>query len=107
MCRTTCPFLPCNNVVNSFLISSRVFTFSLTEYRRSLVMVTVTSCIMISDVSLEGKLTGKPDGVIKDEVNIKKINNRKITSVIEDMLKTDSILFLVCKAIISSLVKDR
>src|SRR5690606_40632540 len=57
-----CPFLPSNNKVSAFLISSLLTTFSLTEYRRSLVTVTVTSCMMMSEVSLDGKLTGKPDG---------------------------------------------
>ena len=33
-----------------------------------------------------GKLTGIPEGVMKVDVNIKKINNRKIISVIDDIL---------------------
>src|SRR5690554_116050 len=107
ICNTTCPFLPSNNKVSAFLISSLLTTFSLTEYRRSLVTVTVTSCMMMSEVSLDGKLTGKPDGVIKEEVSIKKISNRKITSVMDDMLNTDSILFFVCKAITFSPVKGQ
>jgi hypothetical protein len=41
---------------------------------------------------LEGKLTGNPDGVMNDDVNIKKINNKKIISVIEDILKAGSTL---------------
>ena len=44
---------------------------------------------------LDGKFTGNPDGVTKDEVSIKKINNRKIKSVMEAMLKAASTLFLV------------
>jgi hypothetical protein len=50
---------------------------------------------MISDASLEGRLTGSPEGVIKEEVSIKKINNRKIISVIDDMLNDVSTLFFV------------
>ena len=46
------------------------------------------------DVLLDGKLTGKPEGVTKLEVSIKKISNRKMMSVIDDMLKSAFILFL-------------
>jgi len=48
---------------------------------------------------LVGKLTGKPDGVTKDDVSIKKISNKKIRSVMEAMLKLGSILFLELKFI--------
>jgi len=44
------------------------------------------------DDLLDGKLTGKPDGVTNDAVNIKNINNRNIISVIEDILKSGLIL---------------
>jgi hypothetical protein len=54
---------------------------------------------MVEDL-LDGKLTGKPEGVTKLEVSIKKINNRKIISVIEDMLNSGLILFLDRKFII-------
>jgi hypothetical protein len=50
--------------------------------------------------TLEGKLTGKPEGVIKDDVSIKKISNRKIKSVIEAILKAASTLFLDCRFIL-------
>jgi hypothetical protein len=43
---------------------------------------------------LEGKLTGNPEGVMKEEVSIKNINNRNIMSVIDDMLKAGSTLCL-------------
>jgi len=49
---------------------------------------------MMSEVSLDGKFTGKPEGVMKEEVSMKKINNRKIISVIDDMLNDGSTLFL-------------
>jgi hypothetical protein len=39
-----------------------------------------------------GRLTGRPEGVMNDEVSMKKINNKKITSVMEAMLKAGSIL---------------
>jgi hypothetical protein len=58
----------------------------------------------MSDVSLEGKLIGKPEGVIKEEVSMKKISNRKIISVMEDMLKDESTLFLVCSPMLIFLV---
>tara|TARA_R110001592_G_scaffold162962_2_gene396618 strand:+ start:20871 stop:21053 length:183 start_codon:yes stop_codon:yes gene_type:complete len=54
----------------------------------------------ISELSLEGKFTGRPDGVINEEVSIKNISNRKIMSVMEDMLKLASILFFDCSAIL-------
>lgn len=56
-------------------------------------MVTEIFCTSIVLALLEGKLTGKPEGVINDDVSIKKINNRKIRSVIDAMLKEGSILF--------------
>ena len=46
---------------------------------------------MVEDAAV-GKFTGKPEGVIKEAVSMKKINNRKTISVIEDMLKDDSTL---------------
>jgi hypothetical protein len=54
----------------------------------------------MSDVSLEGKFTGSPEGVMKEDVNMKKINNRKMISVIDDILKEASTLCLDCKAIL-------
>ncbi|VXD11741.1 conserved hypothetical protein [Marinoscillum sp. 108] len=55
-------------------------------------MVTPTFCITISELRLEGTFTGSPDGVMKEAVSIKKINNRKIISVIDDILKAASTL---------------
>jgi hypothetical protein len=60
----------------------------------SFVMVTLTFCITIFVDLLEGKLTGNPEGVMKDEVSIKNINNRNIISVMDDMLKAGSTLCL-------------
>ena len=54
---------------------------------------TLTFWIIILEDFDVGKLIGKPDGVMKDEVNIKNINSRKTMSVIEDILKAASILF--------------
>lgn len=62
-------------------------------------MVTLTFCITISEDLDEGKLTGNPDGVIKEAVSMKKINNRKMMSVIEDMLKLALILCFDFKSI--------
>jgi hypothetical protein len=59
----------------------------------------------MSEASLEGRLTGSPEGVIKEEVNMKKINKRNIISVIDDILNEDSTLCLDCNAIFISLVK--
>ena len=42
---------------------------------------------------LLGKLTGNPEGVTKEDVNIKNTSNRNIKSVMEDILKFGSILF--------------
>lgn len=42
---------------------------------------------------LVGKFTGNPEGVTNDEVSIKKISNKNITSVMEAMLKAGSTLF--------------
>jgi hypothetical protein len=39
------------------------------------------------ELLLEGRFTGKPEGVTKDAVSIKNISNRKIMSVMDDMLK--------------------
>jgi hypothetical protein len=49
--------------------------------------------MIISVVSLDGRFTGSPEGVMNEEVSIKKINNRKIISVIDDMLNDESTLF--------------
>ena len=61
------------------------------------------------DVLLDGKLTGKPEGVTKFEVSMKKISNRKMMSVIDDMLKSGLILFLERKfmLIVVVLVTDQ
>ncbi|EMS32660.1 hypothetical protein C943_01013 [Mariniradius saccharolyticus AK6] len=48
----------------------------------------------MSEVSLDGRLTGNPDGVMKEEVNMKNINKRKMISVMEDMLNDASTLCL-------------
>jgi hypothetical protein len=40
-----------------------------------------------------GRLTGSPEGVMKEEVSIKKISNKKTISVMEDILKVASILY--------------
>jgi hypothetical protein len=40
----------------------------------------------------EGRLTGKPEGVINEDVNIKNINSKKIISVIDDILNDESTL---------------
>jgi len=50
--------------------------------------------MVIVELLLVGKFTGNPDGVIKEDVNIKNINNRNIISVMEDMLNADSTLCL-------------
>ena len=47
-----------------------------------------------------GRLTGSPEGVMKEEVSIKKISNKKTMSVIEDMLKLGLTLFLLLRLII-------
>ena len=54
----------------------------------------------IFDFLAEGKLTGSPEGVINELVSIKKINNRKTISVIDDILKDESILCFDSKAIL-------
>ncbi len=41
-----------------------------------------------------GRLTGSPEGVMKEEVSIKKISNKKTISVMEDILKVASTLYL-------------
>lgn len=56
-------------------------------------MVTLTFCITISEDLDEGKLTGRPEGVIKEEVSMKNINSKKMMSVIEDILK---LAFTLC-----------
>ena len=55
-------------------------------------MVTLTRCITIAELLLDGRLIGKPEGVIKVDVSMKNINNRKIMSVIDDMLNDVSTL---------------
>ena len=40
-----------------------------------------------------GRLTGSPEGVMKEEVSIKKISNKKTMSVMEDILKVASNLY--------------
>ena len=40
-----------------------------------------------------GRLTGSPEGVMKEEVSIKKISNKKTISVMEDILKVASTLY--------------
>lgn len=52
------------------------------------------------ELLLEGRSTGKPEGVIKLEVSIKKISNRNMISVMDDMLKVASILLLDFKAMV-------
>jgi hypothetical protein len=54
--------------------------------------------MIIFELLLEGRFTGKPEGVIKVEVSMKKINNRKIISVIDDMLNEELTFNLLCKA---------
>lgn len=56
------------------------------------VIVTLIFCMTMLELLLVGKFTGKPEGVINEEVSIKKINNRKITSVIDDIENADSTL---------------
>ena len=46
------------------------------------------------ELLLDGRLIGKPDGVINEAVSIKKINNRNIMSVIEDILNIELTLCL-------------
>ena len=41
-----------------------------------------------------GRLTGSPEGVMKEEVSMKKISNKKTISVMEDILKVASTLYL-------------
>ena len=55
-------------------------------------MVTLTRCITIVELLLDGRFIGKPEGVIKVDVSMKNINNRKIMSVIDDMLNDVSTL---------------
>tara|TARA_B110000211_G_scaffold63105_1_gene72124 strand:- start:93 stop:284 length:192 start_codon:yes stop_codon:yes gene_type:complete len=40
-----------------------------------------------------GRLTGSPEGVMNEEVSMKKINNKKTISVIDDILKVASTLY--------------
>ena len=65
-------------------------------------MVTLTFCSTISDDLEEGKFTGNPEGVMKEAVSMKKINNKKMISVIEDMLKLALILCFDFKSITST-----
>ena len=53
---------------------------------------------------LVGRFTGKPEGVTKEDVNMKNINNKNIKSVIEAMLKAGSTLFRACKSMISGVL---
>jgi len=55
----------------------------------------------ISEDFDEGKLTGRPEGVMKDAVNMKKIKSKKMMSVIEDILKLAFTLCFDLKSIIS------
>ena len=48
--------------------------------------------MVIVELLLVGRFAGSPDGVMNDAVSIKKINNRKIMSVIEDILNAVSTL---------------
>jgi hypothetical protein len=57
-------------------------------------MVTLTRCITILEVLLEGKFTGSPEGVTNEEVSIKKMSSRKMMSAIDEKLKDVSILCL-------------
>jgi hypothetical protein len=59
--------------------------------------VTVTEIFWTSILLalLDGKFTGRPEGVTKDDVNMKKINNKKIRSVMDAMLNEGSTLFFV------------
>jgi len=50
-------------------------------------------------VLLEGRFTDIPEGVMNDEVSIKKINNRNTMSVSEDILNVESTLCLDFKFI--------
>lgn len=60
------------------------------------------------ELLLEGRFTGSPDGVIKDEVSMKNINKRNIISVIDDILKAESTLCFDFKLIIILVpVKDQ
>jgi hypothetical protein len=43
-------------------------------------------------------LTGRPEGVTKDEVSIKKISKRKMRSVMDAMLNEGSTLFFDLKS---------
>ena len=61
-------------------------------------MVTLTRCITIEELLLDGRFIGKPDGVIKVDVSMKNINNRKIISVIDDILNDVSTLNFDFKA---------
>jgi hypothetical protein len=53
----------------------------------------------------DGSETGSPDGVMNEDVSMKKINNRKIRSVMEAMLKLGSILFFEFNFISFSLAR--
>jgi len=64
-------------------------------------MVMLTFCITILELLLDGRLTGNPDGVINDEVSMKKMSRRNITSVIDDMLNAVSTLNLLCNPIVT------
>ena len=67
-------------------------------------IVTLIFCIVISEALLLGKLTGKPDGVTKFEVSMKNISNRKMMSVMDDMLNSGLILFFERRFILTVVV---
>jgi len=69
--------------------------------------VTLFFCKEMLVAAAEGRSTGKPEGVIKEDVNIKKINNRNTMSVIEDMLKAESTLCFDLISIIEVLEVSR
>src|SRR5690606_6055524 len=77
MCSTTEPPLDVSLLFNS--PSSKLFDtfFSLTKYCRSLVTVTETFCISMVLALVVGRFTGRPEGVMNDEVSMKNTSNRK------------------------------
>jgi len=111
--RTTTPFCsPEDSVLINALFRSPssldlLVSFAFTKYLRSLLIVTVTFCNTVFEVLLVGRFTGKPDGVTKLEVSIKKINRRNIMSVMEDILNPASILFFDFRSISGALEGDQ
>lgn len=63
-------------------------------------MVTLTRCITIVELLLDGRFTGNPDGVTNEAVSIKKISSRKMISVIDDMLNAACTLCLEFRFIV-------